>query len=82
MVNRTIGYEMDPDPAADWYKKGSGFASNQGPGDDGEYDDEHLDNIRELLLAYTYTEVDQIYDPDGTVAQGEAAINEVRSIVN
>ena len=46
MINRTIGYEMDPDPAADWYKKGSGFASNQGPGDDGEYDDEHLDNIR------------------------------------
>ena len=82
MINRTIGYEMDPDPAADWYKKGSGFASNQGPGDDGEYDDEHLDNIRELLLAYTYTEVDQIYDPDGTVAQGEAAINEGRSIVN
>nr|MCS5645662.1 C25 family cysteine peptidase [Candidatus Neomarinimicrobiota bacterium] len=82
MVNRTIGYEMDPDPAADWYKKGSGFASNQGPGDDGEYDDEHLDNIRELLLAYTYIEVDQIYDPDGTVAQGEAAINEGRSIVN
>ena len=82
MINRTIEYEMDPDPAADWYKKGSGFASNQGPGDDGEYDDEHLDNIRELLLAYTYTEVDQIYDPDGTVAQGEAAINEGRSIVN
>jgi hypothetical protein len=82
MINRTIEYEMDPDPTADWYKKGSGFASNQGPGDDGEYDDEHLDNIRELLLAYTYTEVDQIYDPDGTVAQGEAAINEGRSIVN
>ena len=82
MINRTIEYEMDPDPAADWYKKGSGFASNQGPGDDGEYDDEHLDNIRELLLAYTYIEVDQIYDPDGTVAQGEAAINEGRSIVN
>jgi hypothetical protein len=82
MINRTIEYEMDPDPAADWYKKGSGFASNQGPGDDGEYDDEHLDNIRELLLAYTYIEVDQVYDPDGTVAQGEAAINEGRSIVN
>ena len=82
MINRTIEYEMDPDPAADWYKKGSGFGSNQGPGDDGEYDDEHLDNIRELLLAYTYIEVDQIYDPDGTVAQGEAAINEGRSIVN
>ena len=82
MVERTIAYEMDPDPSADWYKKGSGFASNQGPGDDGEDDDEHMDNIRDLLLDYTYDEVDQIYDPDGTVAEGEAALNDGRSIVN
>ena len=82
MVNRTIEYEMNPDPSADWYKKGSGFASDQGPGDDGEYDDEHLDNIREQLLAYTYSEIDQIYDPSGTVQQGEDAINEGRSIIN
>ena len=82
MVNRTISYEMNPDPSSDWYKKGSGFASNQGPGDDGEDDDEHMDVIRELLLNYTYVEVDQIYDPSGTVAEGEAAINEGRSIIN
>jgi len=82
MVDRTIAYEMEPDPTADWYKKGSGFASNQGPGDDGEYDNEHLDNIRDQLLAYTYIEVDQIYDPSGTVAEGEAALNEGRSIIN
>ena len=82
MVNRTISYEMAPDPTGEWYKKGSGFASNQGPGDDGEDDDEHMDNIRDLLLGYTYNEVDQVYDPDGTVADGEAAINEGRSIIN
>ena len=82
MIDRTIAYEMNPDPSADWYKKGCGFASSQGPGDDGEDDDEHLDNIRELLLDYTYNEIDQIYDPNGTVAQGEAAINEGRSIIN
>ena len=82
MVNRTISYEMNPDPSADWYKKGSGFASDQGPGDDGEYDDEHMDVIRELLLNYNYTEVDQIYDPSGSVADGEEAINEGRSIIN
>tara|TARA_Y100000748_G_scaffold140249_2_gene117634 strand:- start:3105 stop:6398 length:3294 start_codon:yes stop_codon:yes gene_type:complete len=82
MINRTIAYEMEPDATGDWYKKGSGFASNEGPGDDGEYDYEHLDNIRELLLNYTYNEIDQVYDPTGTVAQGEAALNEGRSIVN
>ncbi|MFL2982776.1 MAG: C25 family cysteine peptidase [Candidatus Neomarinimicrobiota bacterium] len=82
MVNRTISYEMNPDPTGEWYNKGSGFASNQGPGDDGEDDDEHMDNIRDLLLGYTYIEIDQVYDPDGTVAEGEAAINQGRSIIN
>ena len=53
MVSRTIAYEMNPDPEGMWYKKGAGFASNQGPGDDGEYDNEHMDNIRDLLMAYT-----------------------------
>ena len=82
MINRTIEYEMDPDPNADWYKKGSGFASDEGPGDDGEIDYEHLDNIRDDLLGFTYIEVDQIYDPSGTVEDGEAALNEGRSIIN
>ena len=82
MVDRTIEYEMEPDPSSDWYKKGSGFASDQGPGDDGEYDTEHLNNIREILLDYTYNHIDQVYDPTGTVAEGEAAINEGRSIIN
>ena len=82
MVNRTIAYEMNPDPEGMWYKKGAGFASNEGPGDDGEYDNEHMDNIRDLLMAYTYDEIDQVYDPNGTVADGEVAINNGRSIIN
>ncbi len=82
MVNRTIAYEMNPDPTADWYKKGCGFGSDQGPGDDNETDIEHLNNIRGLLLDYTYNEIDQVYDPTGTVADGEVAINEGRSIIN
>jgi len=82
MVTRTINYERYPDTSGVWYRKGSGFASTQGPGDDGEYDDEHMDVIRQKLLAYTYDEVDQVYDPTGTVEDGEAAINEGRSIIN
>ena len=82
MVNRTILYEMNPDLNTNWFKKGSGFASNQGPGDDNESDLEHLNNIRDLLLDYTYIEIDQVYDPSGTVADGEAAINEGRSLIN
>ena len=82
MVNRTISYEMNPDTSNNWFNKGSGFASNEGPGDDDEYDNEHLDNIREQLLEYNYIEIDQVYDPNGTVEDGEQAINEGRSIIN
>ena len=80
-VQRTIYYERDI-VDGEWLHKGCGIASNQGPGDDNETDDEHIDNIREKLLNFTYTEVDQIYDPNGSVAEGMAALNEGRSIVN
>ena len=82
MVNRTIAYERYPDIGGSWYKEGAGFASNQGPGDDGEYDNEHMDIIRQRLLEYSYNEIDQVYDPSGTVAQGEVAINQGLSIIN
>jgi len=81
-VERSIEYERDPQGGADWYHKGTGIASNQGPGDDGETDNEHMDVIREKLLAFTYTEVDQIYDPYGTAADVTNALNEGRSIIN
>ena len=81
-VERSIEYEKYPQTGADWYHKGTGVASNQGPGDDGEYDDEHIDNIRLDLLAYTYTEVDQIYDPYATATIVSNALNDGRSIVN
>ena len=81
-VERSIEYEKYPQASADWYHKGMGVASNQGPGDDGEYDDEHMDNIRDDLLAYTYTEVDQIYDPYATSTMVTTALNDGRSIAN
>ncbi|MFH1679138.1 MAG: C25 family cysteine peptidase [Candidatus Eisenbacteria bacterium] len=81
-VQRTIAYERDPMEGADWYHKGTGVASNQGPGDDGEYDNQHMDNIRTDLLNFTYTEVDRIYDPSANAAMVTAALNNGRSIVN
>ncbi len=81
-VERSIGYESNPMAGADWYHKGTGIASNQGPGDDGEYDNQHQDVIRQKLLNYGYTEVDQIYDPYGTAAMVSAALNNGRSTVN
>jgi hypothetical protein len=81
-VERTIAYEQMPATAQDWFKRASGIGSNEGPGDDGEYDYEHLENIRQDLLAYGYTIVDQIYDPGASASTVSLALNEGRGLVN
>ena len=81
-VERTIEYESMPATSQEWFWRGTGVASDQGVGDDNEYDDEHIDNIRADLLAYGYTHVDQIYDPSGTAAQVSTALNAGRGIIN
>ncbi len=81
-VERTIEYERDPQAGADWYHKGIGVASNQGPGHHGEYDDEHIDLIRDQLMHFWYTEVDQVYDPFATQSMISNALNDGRSILN
>jgi len=81
-VQRTITYETLPAPLQDWYWRGTGIASNQGPGDDGEYDHVHIGNIRTQLLANGYTLVDAIYDPNATAAMVSTALNNGRGIVN
>ena len=80
-VQRTITYEQNP-PIGAWLHQGTGIASNQGPGHYGEYDDEHEDLIRQDLLGFTYTLVDQIYDPSGTASQVASALNAGRSVIN
>jgi hypothetical protein len=83
-VQRTVEYEKNPmtGAAAAWYAKGTGIGSDQGPGDDNEYDYQHENVIRQKLLTYGYTSVDQIYDPGATAAQVSAALNNGRSIVD
>jgi hypothetical protein len=62
MVQRVLEYEKSPDTTADWFTKSAGIASNLGPGDDNEMDWEHLSNIRNQLLNYSYTSVLELYD--------------------
>jgi hypothetical protein len=81
-VERTVEYEENQSILEDWFWRGMGVASNQGPGDDGEYDNEHIDNIRDDLLAYGYTLVDQIYDPNASAAQVTEGLNEGRGWIN
>jgi len=83
-VERSVEYEKYPQLGASWYQKGTGIASNQGPGDDGEMDWEHIRNIRSLLLGYTYTEVDELYDGShgGGDASGDPSASMVTNAVN
>jgi len=91
MVNRTIEYERDPYTTADWMSKGIGIASDQGPGDDNEYDYQHMRNIRTKLMDFTYTAVAELYDGsqggedqsgNPTPAMVSAKVNEGSTIIN
>ena len=53
-VLRTIQYEQTPYTGVDWYTKCIGIASDQGPGDDSEYDYQHIRNMQTDLDNYTY----------------------------
>ena len=80
-VARTVHYERDIANAT-WLSKAMGVASNEGPGDNGEYDNQHMDIIRNLLLSYNYDFVDQFYQPSATATQVTNALNTGRGFVN
>ncbi len=63
-VQRTIDYEKNPiEDDTDWYTKCMSVGSNQGPGDDGEMDYEHLRNISDnKLIPFTYDYVYEFFD--------------------
>ena len=90
-VTKVLGYEKSPLTTVDWFSKGVGIGSDQGPGDDNEYDYQHIRNIRTKLLNYTYTAVAELYDGsqggldapgNPTPAMVATALNAGASIVN
>ncbi len=83
-VTKAIEYERDAQSGAAWYHKGVGIGSAEGSGigDDGEADWVHLNNIRTDLLNFTYTHVDQIYDPGAYSSHVATAVNDGRSFIN
>jgi hypothetical protein len=83
-VTKTIEYERDAQAGAGWYGKGVGVASAEGSGigDDGEADWVHMNNIRTDLLGFTYTLVDQIYDPSAHDYEVTNAVNGGRGNIN
>lgn len=89
MVERSIEYENMSEQ--NWFHNGAGIASSQGTGDDGEYDYEHIRNIRTDLLAGQYNQIDEFYDGsqggsdangDPTPAMISDSVNNGVSIIN
>ncbi|NQV02426.1 MAG: PKD domain-containing protein, partial [Bacteroidia bacterium] len=84
-VTRTINYEMDPQLLTDdWYTTVIGIASNQGPGDDNEYDYQHVRNMQDDCLAFTYTWNPEYFDGSqgGNDAPGNPSAGDVATGVN
>ncbi len=84
-VQRTIEYETSHATTMDWFKKGTGIASDEGGpgnGDEDQSDIVHMDEIRGWLLGDAYTEVDKIYDPGATSSSVASALNAGRGVVN
>ncbi len=79
-VNRTINYELNPSTTSNKFNKVIGIASDQGPGDDNEYDYEHNRNINTDLLAFTYiAPTVELYD--GSQGGNDAAGNPTPTMV-
>jgi len=77
MVERSIGYEKNPTAVAGWYHKATGIASAEG----GPPDFQWMNGFRDKLLNYTYTQMDQIYDPGASSSQVATALNNGRGLV-
>ncbi len=81
-VERTINYERDVVAGALWVQQGMGVASTEGPGHYGEYDNVHMGYIRNDLIGYGYSSVDEFYGYGATTTGITNAFNEGRGIAN
>lgn len=83
MINRSIGYEMNPSNRAK-YDSFLGIASELGPGDDGESDFEHIRKIGNTLMESGFSHFNEMYDGSqgGSDAQGNPAKSGVVQAIN
>ena len=82
-VNKVITYEQTPEIGGTWYETATGIASNEGAGDDNEYDFDHIDVIYyEKLDPFTYGAYNDIYDPGANSSMVSTAVNTGTSVMN
>ena len=82
-VQRFIEYELNPSDTSH-FSSFMGIASSEGPGDNGEYDYQHIRNIDNKLLDYTYTDGYELFEGShgGLDATGNPSAAMVASGVN
>ena len=82
-VQRFIEYEQNP-PETSHFPSFMGIASDQGPGDNNEYDYQHIRNINNKLLNYTYTSGYELFEGSqgGLDASGNPTASMVATGVN
>ncbi|MBP5663419.1 MAG: hypothetical protein J6X16_04020, partial [Bacteroidales bacterium] len=82
-VNKFIQYEENPEQTAH-LATFLGIASSEGPGEDNEYDYEHIRNIDNKLQAFTYTNGYELFDGSqgGLDASGNPTASDVSTAVN
>lgn len=80
MVQRSIDYEFMPLNTPNWYNKCLGIASEEGPGDDGELDYEHIRNMNTDLLNFTYSYCGEYFE--GSQGGNDAVGNPPTSIIS
>ncbi len=83
-VQKIIAYEKYPNNGNGWYNRGTGIGSAEGPGDNNEYDYQHIRNIRTKLMAYEYGNCSELYDGSqgGLDASGNPTTAMVANDVN
>lgn len=84
-VEKVINYEKLPETGALWYQSATGIASNEGAGigDDGESDIQHNNVIwNNKLNPFTYETYSPIYEPSGTIAMVNTAVNTGTTVIN
>lgn len=82
-VERFIQYEQNP-PETTHFPIYMGIASSEGPGDNNEYDYDHIRNIGTLLESYTYTSGYELFEGSqgGQDASGDPSASMVAQRVN
>lgn len=83
MVKRTVNYEKNP-AASDSYSNFLGIGSDEGPGDDGELDFQHLRNITDKIGGNPFRGITELFDGSqgGNDRDGNPTDDMVSEVIN